>query len=95
MILVECAWAATKTKNTYLSAKYKALLNRGLGKAKALIAIAHKMLVSIYHMLKDKTDYKDLGNDYLLKYKNIDRIKENYINKLQSLGFEVVVAHKI
>ncbi len=95
MILVECAWAATKTKNTYLSAKYRALLNRGLGKTKALIAIAHKMLISIYHMLKDKTGYNELGNDYLMKLRNIDRIKENYISKLQSLGFEVVVAQKI
>jgi len=93
--LVECAWAATKTKNTYLNAKYKSLLNRGLGKTKALIAIAHKMLVSIYHMLKDKTEYKELGNDYLLKYKNIDKIKENCINKLQSIGFELIVAQKI
>jgi len=71
------------------------LLSRGLGKTKALIAIAHKMLVSIYHMLKEKTGYKELGNEYLLKYKNVDRIKDNYINKLQSLGFEVVVDQKI
>jgi len=46
-------------------------------------------------MLKDKTGYKELGNEYLLKYRNIDRIKDNYINKLQLLGFEVVVAQKI
>lgn len=56
--LVEAAWAAIYTKNTYLSAQYHLLAARK-GAKRAVIAVAHTILVSIYHMLKKGTNYRD------------------------------------
>jgi len=46
-MMIECAWAAIKTKNTYLRSKYYSLIPR-MGKKKALAAIAHKMVIACY-----------------------------------------------
>jgi transposase len=56
--LVQVAWAASHTKETIFSACYHRWAKR-LGKKKALIAVAHKILVVIYHLLKDLTDYRE------------------------------------
>jgi transposase len=55
---VQVAWAASHTKETIFSACYHRWAKR-LGKKKALIAVAHKILVVIYHLLKDLTDYRE------------------------------------
>ena len=54
--LIECAWAATRTKDTYLRAKYYELISR-LGKKKALVVIGHKILIMCYHIFKRKNYY--------------------------------------
>ncbi|MBF0121277.1 MAG: hypothetical protein HQK79_20780 [Desulfobacterales bacterium] len=59
-LIVQCAWAATRTKNTYLRSKYDSLAPRR-GSKKALIAVGHKILIAAYHILKDKVKYKELG----------------------------------
>jgi hypothetical protein len=56
-------WNISRMKNTYLSAQYHRLARR-LGKLKAAIAVAHSLLVIIYHILRDKKPYRDLGADY-------------------------------
>ena len=56
--LVQVAWAASHTKETIFSACYHRWAKR-LGKKKALIAVAHKILVVIYHLLKNLTDYRE------------------------------------
>ena len=61
---MQCAWAATRTKNTYLRSKYDSLVARR-GKKKALIAVGHKILVAAYFILKDQVAYKELGGDFL------------------------------
>jgi transposase len=66
--LVEASWGATRSKETYLGNKYKSLVSRK-GPQKAIIAIGHKILVSAYHILKEKVNYKDLGASYLEKLK--------------------------
>lgn len=86
---MQCAWAATRTKGTYLRSKYDSLVVRR-GKKKALIAVGHKILIAAYFILKDKTAYKELGYEYLQnlrKDKQIDR----YIKKLAELGAEVEI----
>ena len=83
--LVQAAWAASRTKNTYLGAKYRRMASR-IGKKKALIAVAHAMLVSMYHMMKKKESYRELGADYLEnlhKEKTIKRLKK----RIESLGY--------
>jgi len=88
-ILTECAWAATKTKDTYLRAKFYKLASR-MGKKKALAAIAHKILISCYHILKYKIPFKELGGDYFTKGKE-DTLLLHYQKKLQKLGYRVVL----
>ena len=72
--MTECAWCATRTKNTYFSARYQKLAARR-GKKRALVAIAAEMLKVVYHMLKDGTVYKELGADYLSARRKDAQIK--------------------
>lgn len=86
-MLTQFAWAATRTKKTYLRSKYDSLVGRR-GKKKALVAIGHKILVAAYFILKDKTAYKELGVDYLENRKK-DRQIQRYLDKLKELGVEI------
>ena len=61
--LVEAAHGASRTKNTYLGAQYHRHATRR-GKKKALVAIAHSILVIVYHVLSRKEPYHDLGSNY-------------------------------
>lgn len=82
-IMTECAWCATRTKNTYFSARYKRLAARR-GKKRALVAIAAEMLKVVYHMLKDGTAYQELGADYMTTRRKDAQIKyhRDQLNKL-------------
>jgi len=85
--LTQCAWAASRTKNTYLSAKYHSLVGRR-GKKRSLIAVGHKILVMAYHIIKNGVPYKELGKNYLL-HRREDKIVKNHIKRLRDLGYEV------
>ncbi|MDR3437844.1 IS110 family transposase, partial [Telmatospirillum sp.] len=61
--LIQCAWAAVRTKGSYLQAQFHRLRSRR-GAKKAIGAVAASILTAAYHMLKDGTDYHDLGHDY-------------------------------
>ncbi len=91
--MVQCAWAATRTKNTYLRSKYDSLVLRR-GKKRALIAVGHKILIASYFILRDKITYKELGSEFLQ-----DRNKEKRINRhlklLKELGVEIEVIEKV
>jgi transposase len=56
--LVQVAWAASHTKDTALAATYRRWVKR-MGKKRALVALAHKILVIIYHVLKEPTIYRE------------------------------------
>jgi len=58
------AWAAVRTKGCWLQHKYRSLCGR-MPKQKAITAIAHKLAVIVYHVIKDGTEYKDHGLDYI------------------------------
>ena len=85
-MLIECGWAAVKKKDSYLRAKYYSLVPR-MGKKQALCAVAHKMVVASYHILKNKVAYKDLGADYLQKNRQ-DKQIAYYLKRLEKLGYE-------
>ena len=87
--LVEAAWAAVKVKDSYLSAQYRRLVVR-LGKKKAIVAVAHSILVIIYHMLRDRKPYVDLGADFFRKL-NAEDIKRRYVQALENLGYDVTL----
>ena len=90
--LTQAAWAATHTKDSYLGAQYHRLAGRR-GKKRALVAVAHTLLVIIYHIIKYRVDYQDLGPDYFLRLEP-ERQKRYLVKRLEQLGYEVQLAEK-
>lgn len=88
--LSQAAWAASHTKATYLSARYKRLaLKRGA--KRAIVAIAHKLLLIAYHLLKYDLHYKDLGANFYDRLQ-IDRLRQYLVKRLESLGHQVTLS---
>jgi transposase len=87
--LIEAAWAASRKKGSYLSALYHRLVVRR-GKKKAITAVAHRLLIIIYHMLKDQTSYRELGADHFQKL-NAAYVQRHHVKRLESLGFKVIL----
>lgn len=87
--LVEAANAAARCKASYLSAQYRRIAARRGGK-RAVVAVAHSILVIVYHMLKDGVAYKDLGPDYFDR-RNKDAIARRATRRLEALGFTVIL----
>lgn len=84
---MECAWAASRTKKTYLRAKYNSLVGRR-GKKRAVVAVGHKILIMSYFILKYKVPYKELEINYLNNRRK-DKITRSYVGRLKKLGYEV------
>ena len=87
--LVEAAWAASHTKDTYLGSQYRRLVVRR-GKKKAAVAVAHSTLVIAFHILKDDIPYREIGADFLDKL-NASMIQRHHVKRLESLGFKVTI----
>lgn len=86
--MIEVAWAAIKKKGSYFKDKYYRLKARR-GAKKAIVAIAHRILLGIYHVIKDGVEFRDLGEDYLTQRNK--SIKLFQLQKqAQSLGFNLV-----
>jgi len=85
--LSQAAWAASRTKDTYLSAQYRQIAKRR-GKKRAIIAVAHSILRIVYHLLATGTTYEDLGGDYFDRLRP-ERLRRYYVNRLQKLGYDV------
>jgi transposase len=83
--LIQCASAATKKQGTYFYAQYQRLVVHR-GKKRAKMAVAHSMLIAIYHMLKENQPYKELGSDYYNQFNKEKKIN-SYLKKLVSLGY--------
>lgn len=88
--LVEAAWASVRTRDTYLSAQYRRIAARR-GKKRAIIAVAHSILVIIYHMLRDGTRHSDLGGQYF-EERNHQAIVRYTVRRLNRLGYDVTLA---
>lgn len=84
----ESAWAASHTKDTYLSALCRRLVRR-IGKKKALVAMAHRMLVIVYHVLAKRLPYRELPRPAARS--NSDRQQKRLIKKLEDLGLKVTI----
>ena len=87
--LVEAGWAASKTKNTYLSARYRRLAARR-GKKRAALAVGHTILVMAYHIIKEHRTYNELGADYFDKL-NEQHLVRRLTSRITALGYEVKV----
>jgi transposase len=85
--LTQAAWVASKMKGTYHYALYHRIARRR-GKKRAIVAVAHAILVAIYHILRDMVPYKELGADFFDKI-NTEQVKNQMVRRLESLGFTV------
>jgi len=82
-LLVEQAWAASRTKNTYLSSKYRSLVGRR-GKKRAIIAVGHKILIAAYFIIKNKVKFNELGEEYLNNFRK-DKLISYYKKQIEKL----------
>ncbi len=88
-LLVQVAHAAAHTKNTYLAAQYRRLAARR-GKKRAILAVAHSILVMAYHMIRNNEPYREAGADYFDHLRPTDtanRLKK----RLEALGYQVTL----
>jgi transposase len=85
--IVQAAWAAVKVKKSYLSSFYHRLAGRR-GAKRAIIAVAHRMLTAIYHMLTKRETYHDLGATYLDERTQANLIKRT-VQRFAQLGLQV------
>lgn len=84
--LVVCAHSAVKVKSSYFYAQFQRISARR-GKKRAYVAVAHSMLIAIYHILKDNIPFVDLGSEYYNQF-NKERKINVYLKKLKALGWE-------
>jgi transposase len=87
--LNQAAWAASRTKDTFLKARYHRLAARR-GKKRAIVAIGRSMLVSIWHMLSRQEPYQDLGADYYDQRRKDTKVSY-FTKQLSKLGFVVTL----
>jgi len=89
-LLVQAAHAGARKKDTYLGAQYRRLAARR-GKSRAAVAVGHTILVIAYHLLRDGTDYHDLGHRY---FDERDRraVERRLVHRLEGLGYTVSLA---
>ena len=85
--LVEAAWSASKTKNSYLKSKYQRLVSRR-GKKRSALAVGHSILIIAYHIIKEQCLYQELGADFF------DRLNEQHLinrltKRITALGYKV------
>lgn len=84
--LVECAKAARNVSDSFFSAQYKRIAARR-GKNRATVAVAHSMLIAIYHVLRYRVDYVDLGAEFYSKFNREKKIAA-CLKKLDDLGWQ-------
>ena len=90
--LLQAAWAATNSKNSYLRAFFHRLKSRK-GWGKAIMAVAHKLLVIVHEILKTKNPYRELGADYYDRL-NPAKTVQKLVARLERLGVNVTVNPK-
>lgn len=87
--LIEVAHAAARSKGTFLEAYYQRLRRR-MGHKKAIVALAHRMLIIIYHLLKEGQPYRELGPDHVDE-KAREASKTHAVRRLEQLGYQVTL----
>ncbi len=88
VVLVQAAHAVGRT-DTYLGAQYRRLRAR-IGAKKAAVAVAHSLLVIIYHLISKGTDFHDLGPNYF-EPRDRERAARSHVKRLEKLGFTVTL----
>jgi hypothetical protein len=87
--LVESARGAGRKRDCYLAAQYRRLVKRR-GDKEAIVAVAHSILVIVYHVLRDGQSYREVGGDYFERL-NADRLTRYHTKRLAVLGYAVTL----
>lgn len=87
--LTEAALASTRASHTAFAARYRRIM-RHRGHKKAVVAVAHAMLVTVYHLLAQQTSYRDLGPDYYDR-RHAERVRNRAIHTLEGQGYRVIL----
>jgi transposase len=90
-VLVQCAWAATRSKNSYLRGQFLRLRGRR-GPKKAVLAVAASILTAAYYLLRNEVPYRDLGPLYFARLDR-DRTAQRLLRRIKELGYDVEI-HK-
>ncbi len=85
--LIEAAQGAASSKGTFLGAYYRRLCKR-MGRKKAIVALAHRILIIIYHMLKENEPFQELGEQYATEQER-EMSKRRALHRLEQLGYQV------
>jgi transposase len=86
-MLVQCAWAASRKKDSYYKAQFNRLKSRR-GPKKAACAVAASLLTAIYHILRDGVEHRDLGAGYLDRCSTESKTRR-LLAQLAKLGYHV------
>jgi transposase len=88
-LMTQVAWAASHTKDTYLSQQYRRLVIKR-GKRRALLAVANTVLTIVWHLEKHQTLYRDPGADYFDRLKG-EQTQRYHVKRLEKMGFKVTI----
>ena len=86
--LIEAALAATARSTTAFAARYRRVMPHR-GHKKAVVAVAHAMLVTVYHLLRRRTSYLDPGIDYHDR-RHAERVRRRAIQTFERQGYRVM-----
>ena len=91
--MCEAAWAASHGKDTYLAAQFKRFKRRfgTKGETKAIFAVAHTMIVIVWHILAEGTTYEELGPDYFERRTDAEARQRQLVRQLEALGHKVTL----
>lgn len=92
-VLTQSAWSLKRKKDCYLSALFWRVSSRG-GSKKAALAVAHRMLIIAYHIIRDGTVYEELGGNHYDRLHR-DRSARRLIRRLEQIGFAVSVTETL
>jgi len=87
--LIEAAHGAARSKGTFLGAYYQRLTKR-MGSKKAIVALAHRILLIIYHLLSEQQPYRELGPGHA-EEQAVESSKRWAIRRLEQLGYQVTL----
>ena len=88
-VLVQCAWAATRSKTNYPHAQFLRLRARR-GPKKAILAVAASILTAAYYVLRDQVPYRDPGPLHFARLDQ-DRTAQRLARRIRELGYEVQI----
>ena len=87
--LVEAAWGAARSHKSYFAVQYNRLKIRR-GTKRAAVAVAHSLLIVIYHLLRDGTIFEDLGAAFLDERQQQTVVRHS-VKRLERLGYRVTL----